>query len=296
MIRSMTGYGRAGFEVGGIPFEVEVRTLNHRFLDLQLRLPSTLANREAEFRSLVQECLRRGKVEVSVRTGASASQAQDLEFDLLAADQYLQAARALQRRHGLSGSVDVGTLLELPGVARWAERSLSGEELYAALRAAFETALGTAVAMREAEGRALARDLEQRLDHVCQIAAALEERSELVERAVRERLRKRAEQLRDETGFLDEARLHQEIVLAADRMDINEELARLRSHAEQFSRALDESSPADPAGRRLGFLLQEMNREANTVGSKAADAPIALHVVELKTELERLREQVQNVE
>ena len=135
-----------------------------------------------------------------------------------------------------------------------------------------------------------------RLEKIGQLADAFELRAGLVLEAARERLRKRTEQLRSETGLLDEARLHQEIVIAADRLDITEELVRLRSHVGQFKQILESAGVGTPVGRRLDFLLQEMGREANTVGSKANDAPLAHEVVELKTELERIREQVQNVE
>jgi len=151
-------------------------------------------------------------------------------------------------------------------------------------------------AMRAAEGASLQAELEGRLDRVLELVGQFEARSGLVVEAAKERLKKRAEQLRQETGSFDDARLHQEIVIAADRLDITEELVRLRSHVDQFRAILAEGDAGKPVGRRLDFLLQEMGREANTVGSKANDAPLAHDVVELKAELERLREQVQNVE
>ena len=151
-------------------------------------------------------------------------------------------------------------------------------------------------AMREAEGEALSRDFDQRLQTMVEIANELEARSGEVQEAVREKLRRRTKQFEQDTGLLDEARLHQEIVIHADRLDITEELVRLRSHVDQFRAIVAEGDSTTPVGRRLDFLLQEMGREANTVGSKANDAPLAHRVVELKTELERLREQVQNVE
>jgi uncharacterized protein (TIGR00255 family) len=148
--------------------------------------------------------------------------------------------------------------------------------------------------MRAAEGAALERELRQRLDSLRALGAAVAARSDEVVAAVRERLRKRAEQLREESGGADESRLLQEIVLAAERMDVTEEVTRLASHTDQFEAAL--AAGAAPVGRKLEFLLQEMVREANTIASKAADAPIAHRVVDLKTELERMREQVSNVE
>jgi len=296
MICSMTGFGRASFEVGGIGFEVEIRSVNHRHLDARVKLPRPLAAREGEVKAQVQERLSRGKVDVTVQAAGGASAGSVLELDLEAASQYVEAARKLSAEHELAAELRMGELLALAGVARFAEAGLPAEELARGLEGAVARALDAVVAMRIAEGEALARELEGRLSRVQALVDAFTDRSDLVQQAVRERLRRRAEQLRDETGLLDEARLHQEIVLAADRLDVTEELVRLRSHVEQFRSILGEGGEGRPVGRKLDFLLQEMGREANTVGSKANDAPLAHDVVELKTELERIREQVQNVE
>ena len=150
--------------------------------------------------------------------------------------------------------------------------------------------------MRAREGGSIARDLLQRIERVAELTDEIEERSGEVQVWARERLRKRARQLESETGLLDDARLHQEVVLAADRLDVSEEIVRLRSHVDQFRSVADAGGVGNPVGRRLEFLLQEFGREANTIGSKGSDAPIAHEIVELKTEIERLREQVQNVE
>jgi uncharacterized protein (TIGR00255 family) len=150
--------------------------------------------------------------------------------------------------------------------------------------------------MRAAEGAALEKELLERVATVDRMAASLESRASEVREAVRERLRRRSEQLARETGLHDEARLHQEIVIAADRLDVTEEIVRLRSHVQQFRSIVAEGDERKPVGRRLDFLLQEFGREANTIGSKGSDAPISHEIVELKTEIERLREQVQNVE
>lgn len=296
MIRSMTGYGQAAFEVEGAAFEVELRSVNHRHLDVKARLPRGLAAFEADLRAQVAERLGRGKVDVTVRATGGAALAATVELDLAVAQRYLAAARTLRDQHGVAGELDVRTLLALPGVARVAEHELREEAARGALQAALAAALDSLAAMRDAEGAALERELRGRLDRLEALTREIEARSGLVQSAVRERLRRRAEQLREETGLLDEARLHQEVVWAADRLDVTEECVRLHSHVGQFRALLDEAGPNRPAGRRLDFLLQEMGREANTIGSKSADAPIAHQVVELKTELERIREQVQNVE
>jgi len=296
VIRSMTGFGRASFVVEGAHFDVEVRSVNHRFLDAGVRLPRLLSAHESELRPRIAERMARGKVDLTVSLAAGTAPAPRLEVDAAAAAQYVAAAARLAADHDLPGELDVATLLSLPGVARSVERELAEGPLRSALLTAVEAALDAAVAMRTTEGASLERELRARLARVEELTSELGGRAESVAAAARERLRKRAEQLQRETGLADEARLAQEIVLAADRLDVTEELVRLRSHVAQFRQILDESGPGKPAGRRLDFLLQELGREANTVGSKGGDAPIAHLVVELKTELERVREQVQNVE
>ncbi len=296
MIRSMTGFGRASFQVGELAFDVEVRSVNHRYLDARIKLPRLLAGFEADVRARLQARLERGKVDLSVTAPGASGPAPRLEIDLEAARQYLRAARDLREGEGVAGEIGAAALLALPGVARFVEPELSAESLREGLLGAVDAALAAADAMRAREGATLDRDLRQRLDRVLELVGSVEARSESVQQAVRDRLRRRAEQLRQEAGMLDEARLHQEIVIAADRLDVAEEVVRLRSHVDQFRRIVDEAGPGKPVGRRLDFLLQEFGREANTIGSKASDAPVAHTIVELKTEIERLREQVQNLE
>ena len=295
MIRSMTGYGRAPLEIAGAPFDVEVRAVNHRYLDVRVKLPRLLSSFEPAVRERVQERFARGKVELLVQAPVGAGPATRVEVDLAAAGRYVEATRELAERFGTEGELDADDLLALPGVSRLVEAELDASTAEPALRAAVDAALAAAGEMRAAEGEGLDREFRERIARVLSLVDDLSGRSGSVGDAVRERLRKRARELEAETGLLDEARLHQEIVLAADRLDVSEELSRLRSHAAQFLSILDESE-AGPVGRRLDFLLQELGREANTIGSKANDAEMSHSVVELKTELERIREQVQNVE
>jgi uncharacterized protein (TIGR00255 family) len=296
MICSMTGFGRASFEVAGVSFAVEIRSVNHRHLDTKVRVPRQLSEHESSVSARVQERLERGRVDVSISLAGGGTTSGQLVVDEEVAGSYVRAARELARVHDLAGDLAVGTVLTLPGVTSFAERSFEGDTLAAALQGAVDSALDEVVQMRAAEGAALEKEFRSRLAHVGELTDSFQARAGLVVQAARERLRKRAEQLRAETGLLDEARLHQEVVIAADRLDITEELVRLRSHVEQFRQILASAGAGSPVGRRLDFLLQEMGREANTVGSKANDAPLAHDVVELKTELERIREQVQNVE
>ena len=297
MIRSMTGFGRARFEIAGRGFDVEIRSVNHRHLDARVRMPRPLADYESLARALVQERLGRGKVDVTIGAADAASESDsEVRVDEAVARRYVEAARRLVAEHQLAAGLDVASLLALPGVVRLAELGLPPEQIEAGVRAGMRDALDALVRMREEEGERLARELAGRLEKISALVAFFAERSGEVLEAARERLRKRTEQIQQESGLFDEARLHQEIVIAADRLDVTEELVRLRSHVEQFSGILGARAAEGPVGRRLDFLLQEFGREANTIGSKANDAPLAHHVVELKTEIERIREQVQNVE
>jgi len=295
VIFSMTGFGRAAREVGGVTFEVEARSVNHRHLDLRIRLPRLLADRENALKQRVQSKLARGKVEIVVNLASNAATSK-LVIDETIAGQYVEAAKALASRHALSAGLDVAALLALPGVTRVVEAEIDTEALAAAVEEGLDEAVRGMLAMRAAEGEALRVELEGRLATVVRLATAFEARSGEVVQAARQRLQKRAEQIRRDVGLSDDARLHQEIVIAADRLDITEELVRLRSHVVQFEETMRAAGLENPVGRRLDFLLQELGREANTVGSKASDAALAQDVVALKTELERIREQVQNIE
>ena len=296
MIYSMTGFGSVRFRVEEWTFELELRSVNHRHFDARIRLPRLLANLEPDVRTRLANRLARGRIDLTVIAPEGGAPAPRLEVDLEAAREYLAAARALAQSDGVSGELDARALLALPGVSRFVEPEIADGLLRERTLAAVDEGIEALSAMRASEGAALARDLCARLDRVGALAGEVEQRSGLVQESVRERLRKRARQLEAETGLLDEARLHQEIAIAADRMDVTEEIVRLRSHLDKFRALLDSAGPVRPVGRQLEFLLQELVREANTIGSKGSDAPIAHWVVELKTELERLREQVQNVE
>ena len=291
----MTGFGRATREVAGLGLDVEARSVNHRHLDLRIRLPKVLADHESALKKRVQERMSRGKVDLSVNLvmGSSASA---LEIDEGIAAQYVAAAARLREAHSLTAELDVAALLGMPGVTRLVETEVEGETLLGPVTEAIDEAVDALIAMRAAEGQTLAGEFEGRLATVVDLANRFEARSGEVVEVAKQRLQKRAEQIQRDVGLLDEARLHQEVVIAADRLDITEELVRLRSHVDQFRETLASAGPDSPVGRRLDFLLQELGREANTVGSKANDAPLAQDVVELKTELERIREQVQNVE
>ncbi len=292
---SMTGFGRSSREVQGLGLEVEARSVNHRHLDLRVRLPRILSDREASIKQHIQGRITRGKVDVTINLSGLGT-AERLAIDDAIAAQYVEASRLLRERHDLADTLDVASLLALPGVTRIVESELDPDVLLGPIDEAVDEAIENLIAMRSTEGATLAQENGDRLKTVEGLALAFEARSGEVLSMARRRLQKRAEQIKRDVGLLDDARLHQEIVIAADRLDITEELVRLRSHVAQFRDIMGSADSGKSVGRRLDFLLQELGREANTVGSKANDAPLAQDVVELKTELERIREQVQNVE
>lgn len=291
MIRSMTGYGQAEGTVGALRVTVDVRTVNHRFFSPSIKLPSAFGRWETEVREAMRLKVARGHVTLTARAERLADAPVAIDHDRFAAA--ASQLKALVEANGLSGGVDLASVLRMPDVmSAPREEDLSGT--VAELVAIVESALDALQRARAEEGERLAVILRQRLGV---ISGALERiGARAPERIVahRDRLREAVRELADGIT-VDEVRLAQEIALLADRMDVAEELDRFHSHIVAFRSALDESG-GEPVGKRLGFLLQEMLREANTTGSKAADAPILHEVVGLKEELERIREQVENLE
>jgi uncharacterized protein (TIGR00255 family) len=291
MIRSMTGFGAGRASDGDEEIDVEVRSVNHKFCEVKVRLPRELAGVETEVTRAVKERLARGGVDVTARRAATRG-AVFPRVDVALAEQYARSFREIQERLGLPGTVGLGEVLASEGVVRLEERAPEPEAACRALMAALEQALIALAAMREREGAALARDLDGRLGQIELLVARVETLAPLSIEHYRTRLQERIAEVA--RGFTpDPARLAQEVALFADRMDVSEELTRLRSHVEQVRGLL---AGDEPAGRKMEFVVQEMHREANTIGSKSQSAAISSSVVALKAEIERMREQVQNVE
>lgn len=291
MIRSMTGFGRGEAELGAGRVSAEVRSVNSRHLEVRVRVPREWSELEGPLREAASRSFGRGQVDIAVRVSGEASAA-GVDVDLQAARRYLEGAARLRDELGADGGLPVASLLTLPGVAVTREPDAADERAAAALREAVESACSAAVEMRVREGESLDRELRERLSgfegRVEEVAGHADE----VQKGLRERLDKRLAALSPQIE-VDPARLEQEVVMYADRMDVTEEVVRLRSHLAQFHETLDERGPV---GRKLEFLIQEFGREINTIGSKAGQALLTRCVVEMKAELEKLREQVLNVE
>ncbi len=288
----MTGYGRASGETSLGEVRVEVRSLNHRFLDLNIRAPKELSALEMEMRDLIRSKVYRGKVDLTLRIEGTSEgpPRMRLEVDWGLIESYLGALEAIKERYGLEGRPNLEHIL-------WARELLSfrevevQKEVWEELRPVVLEALEALLESRRREGQKIQEDLEARLERVRQYLGEIEERAPRVVEEYRRRLSERLKQLLP--GEFEQGRFEQEVVYFAERSDITEEVVRLRSHLEEFRRRLQGEGPV---GRALDFLLQEMNRETNTIGSKANDLEIVQRVLAIKEEIEKLREQVQNVE
>jgi uncharacterized protein (TIGR00255 family) len=292
MIRSMTGFGTSTLDSARLRGSVSVRSVNHRFLDLNVHLAPTLQALEPEVRKVVQGRLRRGRVEVFVQARAVEPAAEVRLASPAAIAALTGALRRLQAEHGLAGELRVSDVSRFPGMVQVTEEAADPEPMREDLLGALARALDGLESMRRAEGAGLEEDLRRLLDAVDVAAARLGTVSDAGKAQRREALGARVRALREEIGA-DEPRLFQEIVRLVEKHDVAEEIQRLKSHVAQ-ARSLVGGQV--PCGKELDFLAQEMGREANTMGSKSASAQLAQEVVALKSEIERLREQVQNVE
>jgi uncharacterized protein (TIGR00255 family) len=296
-IRSMTGFGEAEHSTPAGRIRVELRSVNHRYFHVNSRLPSALTRWETEIREWLRQSFARGSVNCTVRVVADDGLAMErrLRVDEARVQMYLALFRELGERFGIAGEPDLALISRFSDVFTVADAEEAVLEIAADdLRAAVILAARQANEMRTEEGRRLAEDLEARLRAIELALARIEQLAP--ERLLTERDRLRAAVRELASGIaVDEDRLAQEIAYLAERWDVNEELVRFRSHIEMF-RSLMAAEDAEPVGKRLSFLVQEMHREANTTGSKANDARIAREVVAVKDEIERLREQVENVE
>jgi uncharacterized protein (TIGR00255 family) len=289
----MTAYGRGELEIAEALITVEIRSVNHRFRDVVVRIPRSLQPLEDEVRSQIATRVGRGRIECSIQMEHRAEEPDTaVALNVPLARAYVEVLRELQERFDLDSPIHAETLCQFKDVVKISPV----EEDLEAVRPGVETAMSEALdaldRMRAEEGRAIEKDFRSRLLTIRENLARIEERAPVVVEAYRKRLRERVESL-SEGMELDEGRLLQEVALFAGRCDITEETVRSQSHLSQFEQVL---ALNEPVGRRLDFLVQELHREVNTISSKASDASISSMAVEVKGELEKLKEQVQNVE
>ncbi|MGA2221104.1 MAG: YicC/YloC family endoribonuclease [Verrucomicrobiia bacterium] len=292
-MRSMTGYGRGECVKDGFKFTVELNSVNRKQSDIMINLPKELVELEPRIRDVINSELSRGRIMVVVAYHRGASKAEEqIELDVALAKAYHRAIQKLQKQIKLNGSLTLETILRAPGVMKLAETTVDAELVWPCVETALRKALVQLVKMREKEGKFLANDLTQRLGVLAAGVEQVRKAAPATVNRYREQLHARVK----EAGLdvpIDDQRLLKEVVIFADRCDITEELTRMESHLKQFREHLNSN---EPVGRTLDFLAQEMNREINTIGSKANAAEVSQQVVKMKAELEKIREQVQNIE
>lgn len=293
MISSMTGYGRMEADCAGRRLTVEIRSVNNRYLEIQVKMPRTLAALEPGIRKALQERFSRGRFDVFITRNGDEGVPSRFTLDTELAGQYVALLRDLKARFDLPGEVDLPLVGGIPDIIRREETREDPETLWNAILETLSRSLSELQAMRTVEGAALARDMKERIAKIENLVAKISERSPLSVETAHRRMEEAVKRLSGEE--IDPLRLAQEIAILAERTDITEELTRLASHMVQFARLIDDGR-GEAVGRKLDFLLQEMGREANTIASKAMDTAIAHDVVEIKAELEKIREQAQNIE
>ena len=292
MVKSMTGYGCAKGESGKIGISIELRSVNNRFLDCNIRIPRVYTALEDALKALVQKHISRGKVDVFVTLDTSAADDVVIEVNQPVAASYMKALEDLSKLYGVKNDVTALSLSRFQDVLRIEKAEADTDALSADLCTVLEEALCGYDVMRATEGEKLHNDISSRLDEIERLTALAEERSPVTVKAYREKLYNRMHEVLQNTD-IDENRILLEAAVFADKVAVNEEIVRLRSHVAQLREML---LADEPVGRKIDFLIQELNREANTLGSKGNDSEMARIVIDLKAEIEKIREQVQNLE
>lgn len=292
MIKSMTGYGRGQSQRDNFSFTVEIKAVNHRYADINIKAPRLVTPFESQIKKQVGAVLKRGKIDIYVTQNNTAQATVKPVINMSLAAAYLEALQDLRDLEGVGGDVPLEYLASLPDVVKLEDVSVVEEEISSCLDVALKQALDAIVVMRSVEGAATGVDMQERLLLLNEMLAEIETLAASVPLEWQRKLSERLARLHN-GAEIDPQRVAQEIAIFADRCDVSEELVRFRSHLEQFSELLTQT---EPVGRQMDFLVQELNREANTMGSKSNDATLTRYVVGLKSELEKIREQVQNIE
>ena len=293
MIRSMTGFGRCEVADGERKFTVEMKGVNHRYLDVNIRMPKKLNFFETSIRNLLKKRIQRGKVDLFISYEDLSEGQVSLKYNEALAQEYLDYFRQMETTFGLENDVRVSTISRCPEVLTMEEQALDEEELWNGLEKALNGAIDQFVATRTLEGENLKKDILEKLSGMLELVGYIEERAPRIIAEYREKLEAKVQELLEDTQ-IEESRIAAEVVIFADKICTDEELVRLRSHIVHMKETLESSDSG--IGRKLDFIAQEMNREANTILSKANDLEISNVGIDLKTEIEKVREQIQNIE
>ena len=292
MVRSMTGYGRVQQTVDGLNILFEIKSVNHRFYDFSARIPRMYGFIEDKLKKYLQNFITRGKVDVFMTIDPVDGDDAQVRLNYGLADSYVEALKEIQKRYGLADDISVSAVARYSDIFSVIKPPDDEDRIWNAVKIVADQAIAGFVVMRETEGEHLKQDLLTRAKYIKTLVDKVENRSPETVEEYRSKLTDHMKEILADAS-IDESRILQEAAIYADKINVTEETVRLKSHLSQFGVILDGN---EPVGRRLDFLLQEMNREANTIGSKASDIEIARVVVEIKAELEKIREQVQNLE
>ena len=293
MLTSMTGFGRGEVQGEGKQFNIELKSINHRYMDINIRLPRIFTYLEDNIRQVIKRYIKRGRIEVFINYKNLDGKDIQVTADIPLIQQYINALDEIHDTFKVEKNIDVTTIAKLPDVFKVDKKEEDEEKVWTFLEKALIIALEDLVKMRQIEGDKLREDLVKRIEIIADLMDKVEQKSPKVVLEYKERLKKRIKDIMDEGIDIDEEKIAMEVALFADKSNITEEIIRFNSHIIQFKSSIMED---DAIGRKLDFIIQEMNREVNTIGSKSNDLVISNLVVEIKSELEKIREQVQNIE
>ncbi len=292
MVKSMTGFGRAVKEIDGYVITVELKSVNHRYFEFSSRIPRQYGFLDDKIKSFINSKVSRGKVDCFVGIEALNTEAAEVVVNNTLASAYVKALKELEETYELKCDYGASTVSRYPDVLVVKKAEEDEEKLWSYVKEVAEEAVSKFVEMRETEGRKMYDDINSRADYILECVSYIEERSPETVKEYNDKLAERVHELIGDVS-LDEARIIQEVAIYADKVAVAEETVRLRSHISQLKEFLEAT---EPVGRKTDFLVQEINREANTIGSKASDVDIARKVVDIKAEVEKIREQIQNIE
>ena len=292
MVKSMTGFGRAKEQINGLDITIEIKSVNHKYFEFSARIPRVYSFLEEKIKSALASSISRGKVEVSVSIEDNTENATVVEINHEYADAYIAALNKLSKEYKIKNDIKVSSFVGLNDMFKVKKHVLEDEVIENAVLTVLAKAVESFIEMRTIEGERLVNDVKSRLDFILEKVEFVEKRSPETVKLYRERIEQKIKELLGDTT-IDEQRILTEVAIFADKVAVAEETVRLRSHIKQFEDLLNSDAPV---GRKLDFIVQEMNRETNTIGSKAQDIEIAHTVVDIKSEIEKIREQIQNME
>ncbi len=293
MIKSMTGFGRGEYRDSSYHLKIEIKTVNHRYNDISVKMPRHMNYLEESIKKIIKNNISRGKVDIYLNLEYIEGAPLDIKIDMDLARSYKKSLDKINNELELGGDIRINNILSLADIIKAERKEIDEESIWLAVKESLEMAIEDIMSMKLREGRELEIDMISNLGEIEKVLLEIEARSPLVVVEYKEKLKSRISDLLDSEMNIDEEKLNHELVYYADKSNINEELIRLKSHINQFKNILKEE---DTVGRKLDFLIQEMNREINTIGSKANDIEISSAVVDIKSSIEKIREQVQNIE